>query len=284
VDAVLDIVGGVWGMQTLGVEAVYHLPVAVGSGWVDAAHGRLPVPAPATALLLEGIEIRSDGPVEGEATTPTGAALLRVLSDGPAPTGWRLQATGWGAGTRDPARYPNALRLMLANLASEAGLVEVLSTDVDDLPPEYLEPLRAALFATGALECVVWPTQGKKGRVALRIEVVTPPSRADDVIAALFANSTTGGVRRTLTRRSTLARQQTEVELAGGGRVRIKVWENPAGTRFKAEFDDVVRAANRLERPALEVARDAETLAREVWNNGTGEQWDNGPNAGAEEK
>src|SRR5216117_2015642 len=85
VDAVLDIVGAIEGFERLGVEAVYHLPVAVGHGWVEAAHGRLPVPAPATAILLEGVELASGGPVEGEATTPTGAALLRVLSAGAPP-------------------------------------------------------------------------------------------------------------------------------------------------------------------------------------------------------
>src|SRR2546430_1110451 len=85
VDAVLDVVGAIEGFERLGVEAIYNLPVAVGNGWVEAEHGRLPVPAPATALLLEGVEIASGGPVEGEATTPTGAALLRVLSAGGAP-------------------------------------------------------------------------------------------------------------------------------------------------------------------------------------------------------
>src|SRR6266545_7991064 len=85
VDAVLDIVGAIEGFERLGVTAVYTWPVAVGSGWVEAAHGRLPVPAPATAILLEGLDVASGGPVEGEATTPTGAALLRVLAAGPPP-------------------------------------------------------------------------------------------------------------------------------------------------------------------------------------------------------
>src|SRR5216117_1867777 len=85
VDAGLGIVAGIEGFERLGIEAIYHLPVAVGHGWVEAAHGRLPVPAPATAILLEGVELASGGPVEGEATTPTGAALLRVLSAGAPP-------------------------------------------------------------------------------------------------------------------------------------------------------------------------------------------------------
>src|SRR5262245_5627663 len=100
VDAVLDIVGAIEGFERLGIDAVHHLPVAVGKGWVQAAHGRLPVPAPATAILLEGLEIAGGdggGPVEGEATTPTGAALLRVLSSGAPPERWRLTGNGWGA-------------------------------------------------------------------------------------------------------------------------------------------------------------------------------------------
>src|SRR5439155_11656022 len=88
VDAVLDIVGAIEGFERLDVTEIYHRPVAVGSGWVEAAHGRLPVPAPATAILLEGLEVTSAGPVEGEATTPTGAALLRVLSAGTPPSNW----------------------------------------------------------------------------------------------------------------------------------------------------------------------------------------------------
>ena len=107
-----DIVGAMEGFERLGVEAVYHLPVAVGHGWVEAAHGKLPVPAPATAILLEGVELASGGPVEGEATTPTGAALLRVLSAGAPPSRWRMVGSGWGAGQRDPKHYPNALRVI----------------------------------------------------------------------------------------------------------------------------------------------------------------------------
>src|SRR5881397_869668 len=174
VDAVLDIVGAIEGFERLGVEAIYTLPVAVGNGWVDAAHGRLPVPAPATALLLEGIEVATNGPVEGEATTPTGAVLLRVLSAGAPPAYWRQLASGWGAGSRDPHQYPNALRIFVGERATEAAEVVVLATDVDDLSPEYVEPLRQALFAAGALDVETWAVQMKKGRTGFRCEVVVP--------------------------------------------------------------------------------------------------------------
>lgn len=264
VDAVLDIVGSIEGFERLGVDAVYNLPVAIGTGWANAAHGKLPVPAPATAILLEGIELAGRSPVEGEATTPTGAALLRVLSRGAPPERWRITRSGWGAGQRDPSRYPNALRLLIAEAAHEAGMIEVIATDVDDLNPEYLEPLRRAVLDAGALDCVAWPTHGKKGRISMRIEALAPVDRADSVVEAMFRHSTTAGVRHGTFLRETLQRRQLVVELDPDTRVRIKVWEAPGGRRLKAEFDDVDAAATKLGRPALEIAREAERRAESL--------------------
>jgi uncharacterized protein (TIGR00299 family) protein len=272
VDAVLDIAGTTEGFEQLGASGVYHLPVAVGSGWVQAEHGMLPVPAPATTILLEGVELRRGGPVEGEATTPTGAALLRVLSQGPPPSAWRLIRAAWGAGTREPAHYPNALRLLLAESAPEPGEIEVIATDMDDLQPEYLDPLREAVFQAGALDCQVWTTQGKKGRVALRVEVLVPPAAADAVIEALFANSTTVGLRRWRALRHTLARREVAVELAPAVRVRVKVTEAPGGARLKPEYQDVVEAATRLKRSALSVVREVTRRAETALEDGAGER------------
>ena len=127
-DAMVDIVGALEGFERLGVSRVYNWPVTVGAGWVRAAHGVIPVPAPATAVLLEGIELGPNGPVTGEATTPTGAVLLRVLSSGPPPARWRpVSAGAWGAGGRNPSEYPNALRLILAQPVNEAGEVVLLA-------------------------------------------------------------------------------------------------------------------------------------------------------------
>jgi len=262
VDAVLDIVGGIEGFERLGVEAVHHLPVAVGQGWVEAAHGRLPVPAPATAILLEGLEIASAGPVEGEATTPTGAVLLRVLSAGAPPDRWRMVGSGWGAGQRDPKHYPNALRIFLAEAASEAGRVVLLATDVDDMSPEYVEPLRQALVQAGALDVQTWPVQMKKGRQGFRVEVMAPEALAEAVTAELFRHSTTAGVRRWIAERATLPRHQLTVRLDGVA-VRVKVLDG-GSVRVKPEYDDVLAAAQALGRAPLDVARaverDAEAL------------------------
>jgi pyridinium-3,5-bisthiocarboxylic acid mononucleotide nickel chelatase len=259
VDAVLDIVGAIEGFDELGVEHVYNWPVALGSGWVDAAHGRLPVPAPATAVLLEGLEVAA-GPAQGEATTPTGATLLRVLSEGPPPPRWRVVRSGWGAGQRDPKEYANALRVIVGETAEELGRVALLAADVDDMSPEYVEPLRQALVAAGALDVETWPVHMKKGRVGIRVEVVAPEADADAVTAALFRHSTTAGVRRWGAERATLARRELTVTLAGAA-VRVKVLDNPDGRRVKAEYEDVLAAAQALGQPALEIARAAEREA-----------------------
>jgi hypothetical protein len=267
VDAVLDIVGAIEGFERLGVERIHALPVATGRGWIEAAHGRLPVPAPATSLLLEGLEVARDGPVEGEATTPTGAALLRVLSEGGPPAGWRPLASGWGAGQRDPAHYPNALRIVLAEAVGEAGQVVVVAADVDDLSPEYVEPLRGALAAAGALDVQLWPVHMKKGRPGLRIEALVQAADLEAVREALFRNSTTAGVRWWRAERAVLAREEVTVEVAPGVAVRAKALAVPGGTvRVKPEYDDVLAAASALGRPPLEVARavqrDAEAQIR----------------------
>jgi pyridinium-3,5-bisthiocarboxylic acid mononucleotide nickel chelatase len=262
IDALIDIVGGIEGFEQLGVSRIYNRPVAVGSGWVHAAHGTIPVPAPATSLLLEGIDVGPNGPVVGEATTPTGAVLLRVLSSGAPPARWRAsQAGAWGAGGRNPQGYPNALRLILASSATEAGEVVLLSTDLDDLSPEYLDPLREAVFAAGALDVQVWATHMKKGRVGFRIEVTTAPAQADDAAAALFRHSTTSGIRRYTAERVTLARREVEVTTADGTAVRVKVLEGPDGPRVKPEYEDVAAVARRTGLPAHEVARDLQHRA-----------------------
>ncbi len=264
VDAIVDIVGACEGVELLGLARVYARPVAVGSGWVHTSHGIMPAPAPVTSRLLEGLEVGPNGPVTGEAITPTGAVLLRVLSSGPPPASWRLVRTGWGAGGRDPEHYPNALRLLLAEPAPEAAQVVTLSTDLDDLNPEYLEPLREALHAAGALDVQIWPTQMKKGRLGVRLEALAEPATADRVTEALFLHSTTSGVRRALVERVTLPRRVIELEVPGGRRVRVKVVETPGGPRVKPEFDDVSAIARQTGRPALEIAREVEAAASKL--------------------
>ena len=132
----------------------------------------------------------------------------------------------------------------------------VLSTDIDDLSPEYLEPLREALSEAGALDVQMWATQMKKGRIGFRIEAVVPPAEADRVCDALVRNSTTAGVRRQTVQRYTLPRRELKVDAGDGSDVRVKILDAPDGVRIKPEYDDVAALARRTGRPAHEVARD----------------------------
>jgi uncharacterized protein (DUF111 family) len=157
--------------------------------------------------------------------------------------------------------------LIVASAAAEAGEVVLLSTDMDDLSPEYLEPLREALFTAGALDVQVWSTHMKKGRIGFRIEV-TAPAEADEVVAALFRHSTTSGIRRQLAERITLPRREIEVTSADGSPVRIKVLEGPDGPRVKPEYEDVAALARSSGLPAHEVAKDLHYRAlRSLFSN-----------------
>jgi uncharacterized protein (TIGR00299 family) protein len=264
VDAIVDIVGCIEGFEQLGVATIATMPLAFGSGWVRTAHGVMSIPAPVTARLAEGLVIGPNGPVTGEATTPTGAVLLRVLVNSPVPPRWRVTCTAWGAGTRDSATHPNAVRLILAESSVEAGQVVTLSTDVDDMSPEYLDPLRVALMNSGAIDVQIWSTLMKKGRPGFRIEVICSPGTAEDVTEALFLHSTTLGLRRTVHDRITLRRSDLQVSAGNGQEVAVKVVHTAAGIRAKAEFDDVKRVAEQTGRPAFEIAREIEAAARSM--------------------
>jgi uncharacterized protein (TIGR00299 family) protein len=260
VDAILDVVGSVWGLALLGVERVHCGPISVGDGFVRAAHGMLPVPAPATLKLLEGHLVRPGPEGAGELVTPTGAGLVQVLSEGPPPS-YRPLRSGFGAGTKDFAGRANALRIVLGDAVASVDGVEalvLLAADVDDLAGEYVAAAAEALREAGALDVVLLPTSMKKGRPGTRVEVLASPARADALEALLFAHTTTLGVRRTELVRRVLPRDEQTVEVLGHT-IRVKVARLPDGSmRAKPEFDDVRAAAlatGRAPRDIFDLAR-----------------------------
>ena len=248
VDAILDVVGVIWGMDQIGVEQVRCGVLRVGDGTVKAAHGLLPVPAPATLKLLEG-HLVSPGPEgAGELVTPTGAALVRVLSAGAPPTLYTPLRSGFGAGTKDFPGRANALRIILAEIdaegaASDRESVVMLACDVDDMSPEYLAAAAESARAAGALDTTLIATMMKKGRAGTRIEVLCRPGDADRLERLLLTETTSIGVRRTAATRLALPRSERVVEVLGHA-MRVKVVVLPDGTtRAKPEFDDVQRIA-----------------------------------------
>ncbi|MBI1808436.1 MAG: nickel pincer cofactor biosynthesis protein LarC [Gemmatimonadetes bacterium] len=246
VDAILDIVGSVWGMHLLGIERVYHTTVALGDGFVDAAHGRLAVPAPATLRLLEGIDVRPGPPESGELTTPTGAALLRVLSLGAAPAEYRPIRSGYGAGTKDPNGRANVLRIILAEADEGEAAHEtlaMLAADLDDMTGEYVAAAADALRDAGALDVTLLQTLMKKGRPGVRIEVLCRPGDAGRLEDLLLRESSSIGVRRGFVQRRALPRSARTVEVFGHD-VTLKTVQLPGGgEREKAEFEDIRRVA-----------------------------------------
>ena len=258
VDAILDVVGAVWGFELLGVQEIYCGTISLGDGFVRAAHGVLPVPAPATLKLLEGIRVRPGPDGAGELVTPTGAGLVRELSSGPPPDEYVPLRSGFGAGTKDPVGRANALRLVLAEHVAAPGAsretIAVLAADMDDITGEHLAGLADLLRARGALDVILTGTLMKKGRPGTRVEVLAPPAAADALEEVLLVHGSTIGVRRTLVTRRPLARESVTVEVLGHP-VTVKVVTLPGGARrAKPEFDDVVRVATATGRPTAEVA------------------------------
>jgi uncharacterized protein (TIGR00299 family) protein len=247
VDAILDVVGAIWGLAELGVEEVRCGALRVGDGTVKAAHGLLPVPAPATLKLLEGHAVRPGPDGAGELVTPTGAALVRVLSSGPPPDEYVPRRSGFGAGTKDFPGRANALRVILADnespLAGGTERLLMLASDVDDMSPEYLSAVADRARISGALDVVLLPVVMKKGRQGTRVEILASPVDAPRLEALLLNETTTLGVRRSEVSRRALPRREGEVVVLGHA-VRVKFALLPAGgERAKPEFDDVQRVA-----------------------------------------
>ena len=262
VDAILDIVGVCLGFAMLGNPRLICSPLNVGGGRVEAAHGSLPVPAPATAELLRGIPVYSSG-VEGELVTPTGAALVAELatSFGPMPR-MKVEKIGYGAGTKDFPSHPNLARLFVGEstgvAASESGasgdeIVSVIEANVDDMSPQLYGYLAEKALAAGALDVTCTSIQMKKNRPGLLLTVLSRPEACDALADLLFEQTTTIGLRIYEARRIVLEREVVTVETPYGP-VRVKVAKRH-GKEVNAapEFDDCRRLAEERAVPLKQV-------------------------------
>ena len=248
-DSIADVVCAAWLVDSLEPASWSCAPLPLGGGQVRTAHGMLPVPAPATALLLRGFPSRHDG-VDGERVTPTGAAILRHLDPafGLAGVEGRIARTGHGFGTRRLPGMSNVLRALVLDTAHEPGAwreetIGVCSFEVDDQTAEDLavglDRLRAA---DGVLDVVQTPVIGKKGRMAASVRVLARPAVREPLIERCFAETATLGVRWQTVGRAALEREEAVADVAGGP-VRIKRAHRAGGeVTVKAEMDDVASA------------------------------------------
>jgi uncharacterized protein (TIGR00299 family) protein len=262
-DAIVDVVGTCAALEVLDVEEVATSPVATGYGTTSAAHGALPVPAPATARLLAGVPVVGVD-VAAELATPTGAALVRTLAGGrhgPVPA-MTITASGYGAGSRELDGRPNVVQALVgtATSDSEAGdgsKVEhlvIVETNVDDVTGEVLAHAVAALLAAGARDAWATPVVMKKGRPGHTVSALATPGDADRVAAVLARETGTLGVRWSAVERRAEGRRVEHVEV-DGHRIAVKV---AASGRVKVEFDDAARAAAALGLPVRAVLARAE--------------------------
>jgi hypothetical protein len=255
IDAIVDILGTAWALEILGVDRCHASVIPQGRGFVKAAHGVLPIPAPATLRILEGVAVQVTE-IEAELTTPTGAALLKALCETIGdPVGIRPRKTGVATGTMDLKERPNVLRAILGDsLVNEgAGSVEVLETTIDDMNPQLYGHLAEALFESGAAEVFLTPVQMKKGRPGVLVTALCDPRRSPAVVERLFAESSTIGVRVRREGRIELKRSVAEVDTPVG-RVRVKTIVLPSGEERRVpEYDDLRRVAQTTGRPLIEI-------------------------------
>ncbi len=258
VDAIVDIVAASAGIHALGVDAWYASPLNVGGGMVDCAHGRFPVPAPATADLLRGFPTYS-AHVQQELVTPTGAALIRVLSPtfGAQPA-MRVQKIGYGAGTRNPKDFPNVLRLSIGDAGDGNQVsVAVLETALDDISPQILAHVTERAFALGALDVMSTAVQMKKGRLGTLLTLLADDAKVSVLEDLLLRETSTLGIRIHHERRSCLDRTYVTVSTPYG-EIRIKVGSR-SGEIFNAapEFEDCRTAAAAHNVPVKQVQQSA---------------------------
>ncbi len=227
VDAIVDVVGACIGFELLGVERFASSALHVGSGMVEMEHGRFPIPPPAVAELLRGAPVYSTD-VKGELVTPTGAAIVATVCEsfGPMPR-MRVEATGYGAGTREYEKFPNVLRVIIGEAESpgEGARAEgsgadeellMIETNVDDVSPQVLGHVLELALARGALDCYLTPVQMKKNRPGVLVSILCRPVEREALTGLLFEETPTLGVRTYAVSRRALERESVTVETEFG--------------------------------------------------------------------
>jgi uncharacterized protein (TIGR00299 family) protein len=272
VDSIVDVVGACIGFELLGVERFVSSALHVGSGTVEMAHGRFPVPPPAVAELLRGAPIYSTD-IKGELVTPTGAAIVATVCEsfGALPR-MRVEATGYGAGTREYKNFPNVLRVLVGEAEAEEGgpHVEVgaradeellmVETNVDDVSPQVLGHLLERALACGALDCYLTHVQMKKNRPGVLVSILCRPSEREAMLELLFAETPTLGVRSYGVSRRALERETVTVETEFGT-IAVKVGRHEGRTSSATPEFEECRAAALARGVPLRVVQEAARAA-----------------------
>jgi uncharacterized protein (TIGR00299 family) protein len=268
IDSIVDIVGACVAFDALKIERIISSPLHVGSGTFQCAHGTYPVPGPATAELLKGVPIYSKD-VEGELVTPTGAAIISTLAEGYGPMPMmKIENIGYGAGTRDYPKFPNALRAIIGELEEDAdrtpGAVTIIEANIDDMNAQVFGYLMEKALSAGALDIFYTPVQMKKNRPGVLLTLLCNPPDRERMCDLIFRETTTLGVRYRNEQREILTREFVTVETEYGP-IRVKVSRARDGRVMNAspEFEDCRVAA---EKSGVGL-RDAQTAALKAYVN-----------------
>ncbi|MBC8282569.1 MAG: nickel pincer cofactor biosynthesis protein LarC [Nitrospinae bacterium] len=266
IDSIVDIVGGVWAIESLKLDKVYSSALNVGEGFVDCAHGRLPVPAPATLRLLKGIPTFSSG-VKEELTTPTGAAMIGFYAEKfqsmPAMT---ILKDGYGAGNRIVASLPNLLRVVLGEMTGKGSeKLIMIETNIDDMNPEIYDSVMDSLFKSGALDVYFSSIHMKKNRPATKISVLAENSDREVLSKILLTETSSFGVRFYEVGRMTLDRELQSLKTPYGV-IKIKLGSIDDQTvQATPEFEDCKKAARKNKLPVKKVYESVLALAHKKW-------------------
>ena len=266
IDSIVDIVGGVWAIESLRLDKIYSSGLNIGEGFVDCAHGRLPVPAPATLKLLKGIPVFSTG-VKTELTTPTGAALIGFYAD-------KFQSVpemtiiedGYGAGSRVISAMPNLLRVMVGEMSlKETDSLVMIETNIDDMNPEIFDAVMESLFKAGALDVYFSSVIMKKSRPATKVSVLAEQKEREVLSKILLRETTSFGVRFYDVGRLTLDREIQKLKTSYGV-IKIKIGSLDGETVQAApEFEDCRNSARKKKIPVKKVYDDVLALAQKKW-------------------
>jgi uncharacterized protein (TIGR00299 family) protein len=255
-DTIVDITGTLLALDQLGISKIFASPVPLGKGFIQGAHGQIPLPSPATIALLKGIPVYGRE-IDFELVTPTGAALLAHLVDefGPAPP-MVLAEVGYGAGGRDLS-IPNLLRVLIGEIRSpESATLEnlaVLETNLDDLNPEVYPYIIESLFSAGALDVTLTAIHMKKNRPGTQIQVLCQIKDVDSLRAILFLETTTLGIKQSIVNRYALPRIIQEIKTPYG-KVRVKIAETESGLKkISPEYEDCRELAKKHNLPILQI-------------------------------
>lgn len=256
VDSIIDIAGAAICYEKLGIDRVISSPVELGGGFVKCAHGTLPVPAPATAEIVKDIPVSKDR-VNFEATTPTGAAIIKTLaSEFGKKIDMTILKTGYGVGQKDNDSLPNLLRVYIGQPAEEKAeghKAFIIETNIDDMNPEMYENLTAKLFEKGAADVYLTPITMKRSRPATKISILCKESDIENIKEVLYLESTTLGLRIFTVDKHTLKRKTGSIETEFG-RIRVKyAWHNDVPVSAKPEISDCIAAARKNNLPLTEV-------------------------------